>query len=34
MSETEIQYLKDNLKFWALVIAAIGAPWAIIYIIL
>jgi hypothetical protein len=34
MNETEIEYLKENLKFWAIVLTAIATPWFIVYVIL
>ena len=34
MTESEIEDIKVNLKFWALVAAAVGIPWFLIFLIL
>lgn len=34
MTESEIEDIKVNLKFWALVVAAVGIPWFLIFLIL
>lgn len=34
MKEIDMDYLKENLRFWAVVVAAIAVPWFIVYVIL
>ena len=29
-----MDYLKENLRFWAVVVSAIAVPWFIVYVIL
>jgi hypothetical protein len=34
MNDDDTEAIFENLKFWALVLAAIGLPWSLIYMIL
>ena len=34
MNDDDITAIMENLKFWALVLAAIALPWSLIYMIL